>query len=621
MNLPGIIPARLTSRGCPLLLFVALLISSLSLPAVEPREEIIRDLGQWPMFAAPQILQPLKKSVHSAKLLPLWLAALATTEKDLQRQAADNVLLAIERGVGGLDVMIPGLLKLVNQPEQDPLVLRSACSALIALDHKQAGPDLLKLSSQGQLSLSQIIEPGLAAWNTPGAVEIWKSRLEAGQLSQQLTLLAIICLRRSGDKSSLPGLSSLAIDARQPAKIRIEAARSIAQLADAPALAAVEKLRQSNWQEGPGGWLNRYLAAYLLSPALDDQRQATILLRQLALDDDGSIATVALQSLLVSQPEQVVMLASQQRDHPDSHVRFLLARAIHQQVDTATVGMLVEFLDDSHRPLRLQLRDWLITMLADPTLGPEVARQLERLRPAMEWRAAEQLVQIMVAVPGTADRDWIMAQTENSRPEVFVTSAWAVRRLKISEALPGLLKRVIAGMQQLKEGSEIVVPAAEQDDLVEQMCHVMLAFGEMQYVDAETQMFQLVRKDPVYPFIVRASATWAIGLLSVDQPNKQVPTEEGMTDLAEELRARIADQSPFIQEGAIVKRMAAVTLARMRSVDSLPLMEEFFLSSALDSPLKWTLAWAIHDLGGDKIDVPEFIEVQSQGWFLEPADN
>ena len=59
----------------------------------------------------------------------------------------------------------------------------------------------------------------------------------------------------------------------------------------------------------------------------------------------------------------------------------------------------------------------------------------------------------------------------------------------------------------------------------------------------------------------------------------------------------------------------------MKSTDSLPVMEQVFLSAALSDTLKWTLAWAMADLGGETIDVPEFIEVESQGWFLETAGN
>jgi len=607
-----------------LLLLVTLLAAGPGLSAKELREEIIRDLGQWPMYASPLIKQPANKPVHAPGLLPLWLAALGSTEIDLQRQAAEAVPLAVEQNVPNIEAMAPGLVELIQQPGQHPLVLRPACTALIALDYKRVEPELLKLASKGQLSLSQVIEPGLAVWNTPGAVEMWKSRLEAGQSSQQLTRLAILCLRTVEEKSSLPRLAELTSDVLQPVGIRIEAARSFSQLADVPAVAAVDRLRQSSWQ-GPRGWLNRYLAAYLLTPSAIDDPQAMTVLHELALDNDGSIAAVALEALRLAAPEQVVMLASQRRDHPDGKVRAILARAIHQQIDIDRVGVLVAFLEDPHRPLRLELRGWLIAMLTDKELGVEVAVELLRLQPAMQWRATEQLMRIMVAVPEIADREWIAIQINHQRPEVFVTAAWAIRRLKIRQALPILHERVTAGMRQVNSTNESVVPAEQQDDLIEQICHAMQAFGEMDFVAAEPNMFRLVRKNPVYPFVMRASAIWAIGQMSAGQPNKQVKTgnrsASRMASLAEELQARIADNAPMPPEGVIVKRMAAVALARMKSTDSLPVMEQVFLSAALSDTLKWTLAWAMADLGGETIDVPEFIEVESQGWFLETAGN
>ena len=64
--------------------------------------------------------------------------------------------------------------------------------------------------------------------------------------------------------------------------------------------------------------------------------------------------------------------------------------------------------------------------------------------------------------------------------------------------------------------------------------------------------------------------------------------------------------------------MAAVSLARMKSVESIPLLERYFYSSPPTDYLKWTCAWALGKLGKEMDEEPSTVEVFSSNWFLEP---
>ena len=156
--------------------------------ALEPRKDVIHDLKEWPMYSSPTIGRSTEKIVHSPELIPLWMAALKSEELDLQRQAADTIVIARRAGVEGLEKMIPTLMEIARHPEPHPTVLAAVCRALIALDHRPAAPRLLELVKQDKLLLCQLIEPGLADWKDPGAIQVWRTRLEQPGRSLPLSM-------------------------------------------------------------------------------------------------------------------------------------------------------------------------------------------------------------------------------------------------------------------------------------------------------------------------------------------------------------------------------------------------------------------------------------------------
>jgi HEAT repeat protein len=592
------------------ILLCLLVLVAAPLSGQEPRKEVIRDLKEWPMYSSPTIGRSTEKIVHSPELIPLWMAALKSEELDLQRQAADTIVIARRAGVEGLEKMIPTLMEIARHPEPHPTVLAAVCRALIALDHRPAAPRLLELVKQDQLLLCQLIEPGLTDWKDPGAIQVWRTRLEQPGRSLPLSLLAVRSLGQVEDHASVEALVSLAVNPSLAVSLRIEAAREAGRLAPGPRISSVETLRAAGW-DGNQRWFNRLVAAWLLfpPPATEAQQQQVLpLAMELALDEEGSVAAVALGSLMSWNVEQVAGLAAQVASHPHAQVRATIAQALLEQINPARVSQLVGFLEDPYEPTRLMVRDGLVELLADETVGPAVAEELVSVRPDLSWRGMEQLLKIMVAVPRVADEAWITTQINHPRPEVFIPAAWAVRRLRITAALPVMLIRVRAAEAQMVNLNLDLSPYL--DDVMEQVCHIFQAFGEMKYKPAERMVVKSIAlNSPFYPFQVRASAAWAIGIYYEGNPDKRIV---GI------LEARVAHELPQPPEGMIVKRMSAISLARMNSVESIPLLEQYYYSSPAADYLKWTCAWALSKLGKEMDEKPTTFAVFSSNWFLEP---
>jgi hypothetical protein len=292
-------------------------------------------------------------------------------------------------------------------------------------------------------------------------------------------------------------------------------------------------------------------------------------------------------------------------------VRSTIADALFEVINAERVSQLAGFLEDPHQPIRLKVRGWLIELLADDQLGPVVAKELTSIQPLLSWRGIEQLLWIMVEVPEVADREWIPGLIDHYRPEVFITSVWAARRLKVTAALPVMLKRARAAETQLVKLNLDLTPF--NDDMFEQVCHIFQAFGEMNYKPAEKLLVKSIALNtPFYSFQIRASAAWAIGFYYLDNPDERIV---GI------LEARVAYEAPMPPEGIVVKRMAAISLVRMNSVESIPLLERYFYSSPATDYLKWTCAWAMGQLGKEIEEKPGTIDVFSINWFMEPIND
>src|SRR6516165_8663594 len=102
-----------------------------------------------PMYTAPALPDVSEVMVFPEEAKDLWLRALERPEADLRCQAAEAVVLAHRRGMKGLETTISPLLKALARPDEQSAVRLAIAQALIALEAREAGPQLWQQAQRG----------------------------------------------------------------------------------------------------------------------------------------------------------------------------------------------------------------------------------------------------------------------------------------------------------------------------------------------------------------------------------------------------------------------------------------------------------------------------------------
>ena len=116
-------------RLLPLLLFGWLANPSVSADDLVKLETV--------MDVDPEVVLTETEPVFSDKLLPLWVEALQQPDSDFQRQAAETITRAHEKGMVGLSESSSVLIKTLQKSDAHP-ALQLACAR--ALASRVAGP-------------------------------------------------------------------------------------------------------------------------------------------------------------------------------------------------------------------------------------------------------------------------------------------------------------------------------------------------------------------------------------------------------------------------------------------------------------------------------------------------
>ncbi len=192
------------------------------IPAAVQADEPIDTL----MYHSPEFPTPRVVRTYSEKLPGLWLQALDRPEVELRCQAALAIAKAREGGMSGLDGTIPALKRELSRADQQPSVRLAVARALVALDAKDAAPELFKQASSGDDDLCELIDPALARWGYGPAGEAWLQRLDRPPLSGRGMVRAIQALTILKEEKAIPRLRDLVLSAETSAAVRLEAARA-----------------------------------------------------------------------------------------------------------------------------------------------------------------------------------------------------------------------------------------------------------------------------------------------------------------------------------------------------------------------------------------------------------
>lgn len=537
------------------------------------------------------------------ELKDVWIRALEAPEADLRRRAAESFVRARREGFDGFDEAIPRLEKRLAMPDPHPQVRLALARALCALDARRTAPLLVEELQRDGLRASVMIEPTLARWNFEPMYAVWRERLADPTTARRYYMLAVECLGVVRDAQSETTLRGLVTDKAQPADVRLVAARALAQIRPAGLESLSQQLAEAGSADSESaGVLDRMLAAELLlhheDPAAMDQ------LLKLALDDEPAVADRALEALFRVVPERIRPLAEQLLSSRDSNLRRWATKAIALEPNATHLGMLQQRLVDSHPEIRVIARDALLEFATQAGMQEEVIAAAVETLGGDDWRGLEQAARIAAQLDHKPAAARLMELLVHPRDEVGVTAAWGIRKLSVPETLDPCLAYCERANQQLREGAAgAPLPGA----VPLRMAQLIQHFGVQRFSKAEPLLRQLVPKAP-YPIEPRAASVWSLGYLH----EGQAPSDLGVA-----FAGRLSDVGSSPPEHGRVRQMAAVSLGRMKSMDQVDVLREFYKLEGTGSEVGAACAWAIEQLTGEKLPPPDPLVRYPQGWFLK----
>lgn len=565
------------------------------------------------MYADPPLKSPGEIYEFAPQLMSLWIEALERPEADLQRQAADAIAEAHRLGMPGLHETATNLMKLVEATETNAIVRLSAARALIALDAKQAAAAFETQLAAGSLEFSMIVEPALARWKPDSIRKTWLSRLADAGSPRGLTLVAIRGLRGTELEQVPPQLRDLAVNPSADPSLRLEAARSLGLATsagledDARRLASAKSTR---------GVVDKLAAAAMLAKHTSDV--ALAILSDLAVDPEPAVASASLQVLRDQKSTLAVPIAEKSLTHPDARVREVAAGILADNPTAERLKLLGERLDDVSSTVREGVRIALERNAGDDTFKDAVREIATAALTKESWRAQEQGARLAGALDIEPAADRLVVLLDSPRPEVFVTAAWALRRISVESSAAGIMLKLVregeqiagqlAGKAAPKPGDPNIDPAIVREGKDRQFSQLFQTLGQLKHGPAAAGMRVCIRPSGAVGHETRAAAIWGLGILETGKSDSQ---------FAKEFAARLNDVDGNRPEDNRIRRMSAIGLGRMKSKDGLNELRRFEKEPTIVGA---ACVWALREITGENIPEPKPHRLRRTGWFLEPLE-
>lgn len=557
-------------------------------------------LTDFAMDSDPRIEAPAPTKNFGKRLLPLWKQALARPEQDLQRKAAETIAYAHGKGMPGMIETLPRLKVVLLADASLPPVRCSAAQAIIALDARDAAPELLDASQRFGADLRQLIEPALAAWDFAPVRAIWLARLADPKTRHRDLVLAIRGVGRVNEAAALPRLLEIVRDSARLPDLRIEAATAAGLLAD---LGLEPEAARGFDNQRPTSIVSRVCSVRLLVRHASPAARSQLLVA--AADAEPVIAAAAMRRLFEIDPELMLPLAESAMQSPDALVRQAGVDAFVSRPTPDRLRVVSRLLDDPHPAVRGNVCDALFRLAATEELSQPIRDSATQVLGEDRWRGQEQAALLLGALDHEPAANRLIELLEAQRREVLVTAAWALRKLEVPGTLPAMLD---------KATRQTAIRTADLDPLGldHQVAHLLEAFGRMKYAPAEPLMRQYVPKEPKMGERSRGAAIWSLGLLHAGKPDDE---------LASQLIARLTDPAMPPPELDLVRHMSAITLARMKAVSHAKAIRDYMGPGPNWPRTGIAMRWSVMQLTGEQLVEPE-PSTDGLGYsFLEPNDS
>jgi HEAT repeat protein len=571
------------------------------------------------MDADPQLPYPKIERAFSPKLLPLWLQSLDRPEADFRCQAALAIAKAQGRGMMGLSVAVAPLLREFKKPGQHTSVRLAAAKALVALDARDAAADL-HAASIDDLDLREIVEPALTKWDYKPARELWLARLDQPPFGRG-EVLAMQALTIVKETKAIDRLHAMVFDRHMPLAIRLEAARACGVLRTTGSEPDSERLAAD---PGPKGIGNRLAAASLLRHHSGDAAVKQLL--SLAIDKEPSVAAVALARLVEIDPGLVVPILESVLASPDATVRSFGVMTLLARPSDAHIRKLGDRLLDPDPANRVRSREALKQLAGKPEWREMVIREGTRLLAGTDWRGQEQGALLTGQLEHKPAAERVSKLLTSDRPEVVIATGWTLRRLAVPETLPVVLEYMqMEYRRMLADKTGVGRRGITPDELDQQTSQLVQFLGMAKYRPASELFRRFIPPylGPLNPGGIppppnpigaetRVAAFWAFG---------KIHEGETVPDLSRAVLARLNAVGPPDGEAVRVRRMAAISLARMKDTGALPSLRLYFAEKKPNlDVVNNACGWGIEQLTGERVPPAGIIEWHYIDWFLFPFE-
>jgi hypothetical protein len=536
---------------------------------------------------------------------PLWMAALASSDRELRRNAILAIGVAHKGGYLDFTDVAEDLRAILNGDDVRTETRIDAARTLVILDARTAAPDLMNQSGNAP-ELRQIAERAFADWNDMPARDMWMSRLaEPAGVPHSHLALAIRGLATVGHKAAADPVRKIVLSPGFGSGLRLTAARGLAELQTS----GLEETAKQLLSEKPGSLVPALLAATLLQR--HSGGAAEELLLQLITHSSSAVVSTAWGRLDALNPDRIpdAVLAGALGSR-DARVRLLAVQSCGHRTNPH-VEQLAAALDDTHPDVRCLARHALRDQASRSTKqdDADVVKLIEEAALANlfgeSWRRIEQACLLAAELDDKLTVIALVDLVQHPRDEVASASAYALKELAVAEMLPKLLEQanriqsLTASGAYKSKRTELVLP------------HLFEAFAEYKYKPAENLMKSYIAKTDASLETpqCRSTAIWSLAYL-----------HEGNVDLplARQFTARMFDRNPLPGEAHEVFAASAMALGIMKADGSLGDLRKLGDEFGSDDRAGRAAYWSINRLTDEPIPPRRRRTVSRGQWFLTP---
>lgn len=581
--------------------------------ASNTRAENPNDLA---MYSSPVLPTATVVNLFPKNIANDWARALDRPDADTKIAAAQSIALAHRMGAPGMDATIAPLIRELDRSGQHPTTRLAVATALVTLDAKQAADSLFRQLYSNDPPLCEVIEPALARWDYKPARTIWLERLEDEFPSRHRHMLAIRELGEVREEKAAPSLQKLAITGLMPQPVRLDAARALAKIRRSGLEADAARFLADS---SPRAAFDRLIAASLLRQ--HNGEEAIRLLQGLARDSDPTVAAVALARLNEIDTKLIIPVLEPVLGSPDANVREFGVETLFRNPSERHITLLGDRLNDPHPDVRIKARVAVRELSMRPEFHGLVIREGVRILGGNDWRGQEQAAILLAQLDHKPVTKRLLELLHVQRGETIVAAAWALRKLDVPDTLPAVLEFVSSEHHRLLNAAKAGEhPRSRARDL--QLSQLIQFIGQTRYKPAEPALREMIPRliaglplrPPQTPLEAetRAAVMWALGLMHEGKPE---PT------LVDALEARIVDlPSPAGAEDDRVRRMAAISLGRMKATKAIPTLKRFYSEKLTLDQVNNACGWALEQITGDPLPKTGIIEKMDRQWFLSGSE-